>query len=492
MRISTTFAELDRVCDYIPFVSTISNVVDLFQKYVCKCLPNVSKNRYWAHIKQKDLFRCVILLLPVLGNIYILVSDFLEHKKDRAISLQAIQSLAELERGREHALWSTVVSDSEVNARRTMPAPTEDQWDLFADCDGDDAQPIRGLLERGISPNFSLIGGKTPLVRACQHSTTEVVRVLVEAGAEVTTADRAGDSPFTAACRRGNLEMVQFLRRHIQDINAPNAQGLTPLLCASIGGHQNVVEFLIAQGANRNAVAPDGNDAVSYAISKDHAHLLPLLLTENEDVDARRYSFFSRAKTLRPLLFATLLGANNSAIYLVGRSNVQQLHCTNVTPLYYASKHMPLLQAVLNKSNAPEFVNQQNIAGSTALHYAIKSDRRDAALLLLQNGANPLISDDEGKTPLILACEKDFLNVVEYIQQHYADHITREIQEQVVTATQAAAAHRGQAFQEQTEIQDLQSIEELTCRYAQEEEDLGPIPRTGMELILGERLWRAC
>jgi ankyrin repeat protein len=514
MRISTTFAEVDRVCDYIPFVSTVSNVVDLFQKCVCKCLSEtVSKSRYWTHIKQKDLFRCFILLVPILGNIYVLVSDYLEYKKDKASCDRSIQFHQGLQRSQARMLASLArqVGGGEVIAEQMMPAPTEDQQCLWAACLGNDAQPIRDLLARGISPNF-YHAGYTPLVTACQHSTEEIVRLLVEAGAEVTTADRLGNSPFAAACARGDLGMVQLLRPRIPDINVPNAKGVTPLMFAATSGQQNVVEFLIAQGANRNVAGPDSSDAVSCAIFlKDHSHLLPLLLTEHEDVDARRYQiqaglFIPRVQNLSPLLYATLVGAENSAIYLVARSNVRHLDSTNSNALYYASKHMPLLQALLNKSNAPEFVNQQNIDGSTALHHAIELDRADAALLLLQNGANPLVPDNKGKIPLILACEKDFVNVVEYIQLHYADRITPEIQEQVALATRAAVACRGQAPQQQPERRDLlssalglvetglrgmQSIAERRARDAQEVEVLGPFPRTGMELLLGKLPWPA-
>ena len=521
MRIATTFAEVDRVCDYILFVSTISNIVDLFQKCVYKCLPeNIAKNRYWTHIKCKDISRCLILLVPLLGNIYIAISDYSDYQRDKASCDRAVQRNQEMQNSLAEmtARLASQTSGQQVTGEQMMPAPTEDQQRLWAACLAKDAQPIRDLLGRGISPNFYHCG-QTSLVTACQHSTTEVVRLLVEGGADATTSDRMGISPFAAACTKGNLEMAQIFRPRVPDINAPNPKGITPLMFAAISGNQDLVQFLIAEGANRNLACPDSQDAVTCAIFlKDHVHLLPLLFSEEENVDERRYQFqipsfnlFSlfaptMIQNLTPLLYAIVVGAENSAIYLVEKSNVHHLDSTNSNALYYAPKHMPLLQALLNKCHTAEFLNQQNIAGSTALHHAIELDRADAALLLLQNGADPFLPDNKGNIPLLLACEKDFVNVVEYIQQHYADRITVEIGEQVAVATQAAIARRNQAPQVQPERQNglsaafglmetglrsLQSIGEMRARDVQEVEDLCPIPRSGMEMIFGRLPWPA-
>ena len=65
---SDAFVELDNICDYIPVISTISNLVDLFQKYVIHpFFSGEVKDRYWSHIEQKDLPRQLYLLMPYYG-----------------------------------------------------------------------------------------------------------------------------------------------------------------------------------------------------------------------------------------------------------------------------------------------------------------------------------------------------------------------------------------------------------------------------------------
>lgn len=553
MRVATILAEVDRVCDYFPFVSTVSNIVDLFQKYVYKCLPeNIAKNRYWTHIKWKEISRCIILLIPILGNFYIIINDYFEYKKDKTSCDQAIQCYQELQRSQAGmlAMVARQISGLQVTGDQMMAAPTEDEQRLWAGCLNNDLQMVQAQLKKKeVSPNF-YHAGNTPLVTACQHGSADIVGLLLEHHAEVNTADRLGNTPFIAACTKGNLETVRLLRPHIQDIDATHPNGATPLILASAGGHREVVEFLLAQGADLRKKTSDGGDAVTNAMFLDHADLLPLLFEEEENVDERRYkfqipsfnlfSFFDppTIRNLTPLLYATIVGAEKSAAYLVERSNVQHLDSTLSNALYYSSQHMELLRALLAKCNTQEFVNQQNIAGSTPLHHAIELDQPDAALLLLQNGADPLIPDGHrgplistidkgikqalpggvlgivadyalkeeenqpGKTPLILACEKGLGNVVAYIQQHHSHRIDLIMQNQMTLATQAFQARNDQAQPErqdsglsaafglmQSGLNLMQSSLEGRANDAQEIEDLGPPPRTGMELFLGRLPW---
>ena len=51
-------------------------------------------------------------------------------------------------------------------------------------------------------------------------------------------------------------------------------------------------------------------------------------------------------------------------------------------------------------------VNAQNCYGATAIHYAADTGREDIVDMLLSNGANPLLTQDLGKTPWKLADDK--------------------------------------------------------------------------------------
>ncbi len=70
--------KIDNFCDYVPIVSTITNLVDLFIKTVIlpfKDQSTIPKNHYYSHLNQKSFMRIIILLIPVLGNFIIGISD---------------------------------------------------------------------------------------------------------------------------------------------------------------------------------------------------------------------------------------------------------------------------------------------------------------------------------------------------------------------------------------------------------------------------------
>ena len=79
--VSRALIKADNFLDYVPVLSSISNLVILFQKCV---LANVPKNEitdhYYKHIKDKSCVRCVILLIPVIGNVIIAINDLINKK----------------------------------------------------------------------------------------------------------------------------------------------------------------------------------------------------------------------------------------------------------------------------------------------------------------------------------------------------------------------------------------------------------------------------
>ena len=69
---------LDTFFDYTPVASTVTNLIDIFQK--CLVVPFLEKSyvdssRYYTHLKQKSFKRCILLLVPVIGNLTIIFSD---------------------------------------------------------------------------------------------------------------------------------------------------------------------------------------------------------------------------------------------------------------------------------------------------------------------------------------------------------------------------------------------------------------------------------
>ncbi len=85
---SKVAVQTDKICDYIPVVSTVTNLVDIFETCVCKCFKSnstISQNRYFSYIQNKPFWRSAVLLIPVLGNIAIGIYDFKRYTKAKKV-----------------------------------------------------------------------------------------------------------------------------------------------------------------------------------------------------------------------------------------------------------------------------------------------------------------------------------------------------------------------------------------------------------------------
>lgn len=95
-------SNMDSVLDYVPVISTITNLCDLFLKYLI--LPRmdsekIENNHYYTYLDLKKPSRCILLLIPVIGNIIVALVDLRKYIArvepsrivDRNIALAAVQ-----------------------------------------------------------------------------------------------------------------------------------------------------------------------------------------------------------------------------------------------------------------------------------------------------------------------------------------------------------------------------------------------------------------
>lgn len=79
--VNNALVRIDQICDYVPIASTITNLVDIFEKCAfsgCCSSESINSNRYFSHINDKSILRCVILLVPILGNIIVGIYDLIQ------------------------------------------------------------------------------------------------------------------------------------------------------------------------------------------------------------------------------------------------------------------------------------------------------------------------------------------------------------------------------------------------------------------------------
>lgn len=75
----------DNFADYMPGLSTVTNLVDIFQKSIINMTKSEKplSSSYYAHLQNKSFLRCFTLLIPILGNIIIAIVDLVRHEQSK-------------------------------------------------------------------------------------------------------------------------------------------------------------------------------------------------------------------------------------------------------------------------------------------------------------------------------------------------------------------------------------------------------------------------
>ena len=279
------------------------------------------------------------------------------------------------------------------------------------------ATMIEKLIKAGADPNAPLSKFKdTALMLASRTGKTDAVRVLLDNGAQVNAVETwGGTTSLMWAVSERHFDTIKMLIAKGADVNArsyfvPSAHGrgfegatpqapdpkqavdelaggwLTPLMFAAREGDLEIARTLVAAGANLNAIAGDGKDALGLAIFNGQYELASFLLDNHVDVnhaDAQRFT---------PLFWA------------VDRRNMEL--GTNGFPWTVTTDPLPLIKKLLDAgadpnsivNNTPRGRNRNaspRIVFATALHRAAFAGDVQLCRLLIAYGADPhAISSD--------------------------------------------------------------------------------------------------
>lgn len=183
----------------------------------------------------------------------------------------------------------------------------------------------------------------------------------------------ASDPAQAAARNEQGISLLMFARYQfkLDAVEAILAAGITPdLFEAAALGKVERLRALLDAGESANTFAPDGMTPLGLACFFGQPDSARLLLARGADVNAASQNPMKVAP-----LHAAVAGKNPEVIDLILSSNAN--------------------------------VNAKQQQGWTAIHSAAMHG--DLALLekLLARGADPMVKNDDGKTPLDLATEKE-------------------------------------------------------------------------------------
>jgi uncharacterized protein len=286
------------------------------------------------------------------------------------------------------------------------------------------------LIKAGADPNQPLTQyGDTALMMAARTGKTDALKVLLEAGGKVNEREKwGGTTALMWAVSERHPEAVKLLIEQGADVKArsnfvPAANGrgfegrtpvadntdrkveefasgwLTPLMLAAREDDMESARLLVAAGADVNAAAGDGKNALSLAIFNGNYDLASYLVDNKADVnntDTQRFT---------PLFWA------------VDRRNMET--APNF-PWMVTQDPLPLIKKLLDAGANPNaLVNNTprarmragspRIVFATALMRAAFSGDLELAKLLLSYRADPKVISSDGETMLSAAASLGFI-----------------------------------------------------------------------------------
>lgn len=200
------------------------------------------------------------------------------------------------------------------------------------------------------------------LVLAARYGQADTVSYFLDGGMDVDAKDAYGNTALIAAASNGQEQMVLLLLSRDADVNAANKKDMTALMGAAVNGDYQLAHQLIKMGAEVNARNDEGETALHLAVRYGHRNAAQVLLN----------------------------GAANPNI-----RNTVPVNFDNggYTPLMYAVSH-----------------------GTTQA----QADWAAMTQLLLDNGANPNLTNSHGEAALNLARQSGDQAVLAVLQRRGA------------------------------------------------------------------------
>lgn len=311
-----------------------------------------------------------------------------------------------------------------------------------------DHQIVLALLQHGADIEARNADGETPVELSAGVGSAAVMRTLLAKGAKVHDPRKL----LRRAAWGGHVDIADILIKRGADLNVvvkdDNEERSTPLHAAVIANRPDMVDFLISRGADVNATDSIGRTPLHLAAESIYTQIAGILLdhgakvnaaAKSGDIPMHRAAVFGRTKMVEVLAkrgaSLNALGSGGQTPYDMAANAKKTETVESIRKLGgKPSEQWELFDAIIlgemqnirkvlasRPSSATEIIN-----GQTALHYAIRHGRTDAAELLLEHKVDVNIPGYVRQTPLHVAAQKGDKELVRFLLDRGAEINARD------------------------------------------------------------------
>ncbi|XP_071094367.1 serine/threonine-protein phosphatase 6 regulatory ankyrin repeat subunit B-like [Haliotis cracherodii] len=284
---------------------------------------------------------------------------------------------------------------------------------LMLACEGGSMPIVKHLLSlKTFDINRKGKFTKTPVMLAAMRGHLDLYNLLVSEGADLSLTDKETNDCLKLACERGSLPIVKhLLSLKTFDINRTGWFNQTPVMSAAFSGHLDVYNLLVSEGANLQLTDALGKDCLMLACVGGSMPIVKHLLSlKTFDINRRGRS------NQTPVMLAAERGHVDISNLLVSEGADLSLtddYNNDCLMLACEGGNMPLVKYLLSLKTFD--INRRGRSNQTPVMLAAEKGHVDVSNLLVSEGADLSLTDDNNNDCLMLACKRGSMLIVKHL-----------------------------------------------------------------------------
>ena len=298
---------------------------------------------------------------------------------------------------------------------------------------------IKVLANSGVDIKIPKGKGFTSLIMACESGNIDSAKILIENGVDVDFQYKKNKTTLMHAIKSKNIDLINLILKNTKNIDFENNDGDTALIMAVLSGDLKIASMLIDAGASIDRLTSESESALSVACKCNLPEMLDFLIGKLGHFGRNEASFRSHyplntiirngdTEVLSVLLKHGLLinplkeenwrFIANASFH--GKTEIVRMlleKCSASLPLsppgFLSRTPVPvyeLLQRALKSASgagnkeiirllieAGAKLDHINSEGESATHFAIKNERPEVLLFLLQRTGKLTYKQENGR-----------------------------------------------------------------------------------------------
>ena len=305
----------------------------------------------------------------------------------------------------------------------------------------DKVEELRYLISLGVNPYQPKLNFDTPLHLAVKRKNVEYLDILLGLNVDIDRLNEKGETPlqvlyseYTKQTKKTRIEQIELLSKKRINFLTRDFSGnslLHSLMKSEHVGRQHIDVFksLLERGLDINSQNA-WNETIAHFYVQGHGSNklleslvelgLNLEIQDNKGLTPLQHALeMNDVQKIKILLF---IGAKTDTKTNAGQDTIDLLLQRLTSEVRYNKKMVSLFECFIEYGL--DFDRRIDASGNTALHFLVKRKTQDALAavqFVLDNSANPNVQNDEGDTPLHVALLNDNTKVADLLIQQGAD-----------------------------------------------------------------------